>query len=234
VGAFDDRATGAALAEFLAPDFTVFTYARRARVDGGDTPPDAVERKFAVLDALIGATGGSAAVFGFSSGAILALHAATHGSAIGKLALYDAPFDVDAGHARPRVDHASNLAAPIAEGRRGDAVEYCQLEVVGPPAEVVAQVRHAPFRPALERMAHTLVYEATILGGGPLPIGLAASVRVRTVVIDGGDFGHASMRRAVQTLAAALPHGRHLGLEEQQHQIVPATIGPPRRAFFTN
>ena len=231
MGAFNDRGTGAPLAAFLAPDFTVFTYDRRGRGDSGDTAPYAVERELEDLAALLGEAGGSAAVFGFSSGAVLGLQAAAHGLAITKLALYDAPFDVDGRH-RPAVDHAARLAALVQAGRRGDAVEYFQSQVVGLPAELVAQIRHAPVRPALEQMAHTLVYDMTIIGDGSLPTRLAASVKVPVLVIDSGDFGRASMRRAAQALAAALPDGRHLALEEQHHQIVPGTIGPPLRAFF--
>jgi hypothetical protein len=104
--------------------------------------------------------------------------------------------------------------------------------VVGLPPELVAHLRGAPFRPALERMAHTLVYEMTILATTPAPTALAAAVRAPALVIDGGDFGHAPMRCAAQALAAALQHGRHFGLEEQHHQIVPATIGPPLGRFF--
>jgi pimeloyl-ACP methyl ester carboxylesterase len=85
LGAFNDRATGAPLAEHLAADFTVFTYDRRGRGDSGDTAPYAVEREVEDLAALIDAAGGTAAVFGFSSGAVLALRAAAQGLSITKL-----------------------------------------------------------------------------------------------------------------------------------------------------
>jgi pimeloyl-ACP methyl ester carboxylesterase len=51
-----------------------------------------VEREIEDLDTLIAAEGGEAAVFGFSSGAILALEAAVAGSQITRLALYEPPF----------------------------------------------------------------------------------------------------------------------------------------------
>src|SRR4051795_2842036 len=98
-GAFNDHHTAAPLAAALAGDFTVITYDRRARGEsggnrpqpiegGGDDPaprsgpgggarPYAIEREVDDLAALIELAGGSAAVFGFSSGALLALHAAT-------------------------------------------------------------------------------------------------------------------------------------------------------------
>jgi len=125
-------------------------------------------------------------VFGYSSGAALALKAAAAGSTITKLAFYDLPPVVDDPPPQDTVDHASTLAMLVAEGRRGDAVEYFQSELVGIPDEVVAQMRHAPFRPALEAMAHTLVYEAMIVGDRWRPEDLAGSITVPTLAVAAG------------------------------------------------
>src|ERR1700704_2677328 len=73
VGAFNDRSKGAPLAAFLAPHFSVFTYDRRGRGDSGDTAPYAVDREVEDLEALVVEAGGSACVFGYSSGAVLVL-----------------------------------------------------------------------------------------------------------------------------------------------------------------
>src|SRR5512135_2577738 len=71
VGAFNDRTTGEPLARFLEPHFTVFNYDRRGRGDSGDTAPYAIEREIEDLEALIVKAGGSACIFGYSSGATL-------------------------------------------------------------------------------------------------------------------------------------------------------------------
>ena len=224
VGAFNDRTTGVPLAQFLERQFTVFNYDRRGRGESGDTAPYAIEREIEDLDALISQAGGSARVFGYSSGATLALRAAAHGLAISQLALYDPPpTGAKAGELAPQ------LTELIAAGRQGDAVELFQVEAVGIPAAVVAQMRNAPFRPALEKMAHTLVYESTILRS--LPEGLLASVRVPTLVID-GEESHVLLRQAAQSLADALPNGRYHALKGQGHDIVPAVVGPVLEEFF--
>ena len=75
-GAFNDHTTCAPVAEQLADDFTVLTYDRRARGQSGDTRPYAIDREVEDLAALIGTVGDGAAVFGYSSGALLAIHAA--------------------------------------------------------------------------------------------------------------------------------------------------------------
>ena len=233
VGAFNDRSTGAPLAAQLAPHFSVFTYDRRGRGESGDTAPYAVEREIEDLAALIAEAGGAAAVFGYSSGGNLALQAAASGLPITKLALYEAPYLVDDDGQQPRArpNHAAQLSELIAAGRRGDAVEYFQQQMVGIPEEVVVQMRRAPFRPALEAIAHTLVYDATILGDRSLPTEMAASVTVPTLVMAGG-AGAPFMRATAQALADALPNGQVRILEGQTHDIEPSVLGPVLQAFL--
>src|SRR5713101_8311119 len=80
VGAFNERSTGAPLAEALELQLKVLNYDRRGRGASGDAQPYAVEREVEDLDALIREAGGAALVFGYSSGAILALEGALVGS----------------------------------------------------------------------------------------------------------------------------------------------------------
>lgn len=224
VGAFNARATGAPLADVLASHFSVFNYDRRGRGESGDTVPYAVEREIEDLGSLIDQAGGSACVFGYSSGAILALRAAAHGLPIVRLALYEPPpTGARTGTLAPR------LAELVSEGRRGDAVELFQTEGVGIPPAVVAQLRNAPFRPALENMAQTLVYESTILQA--LPAEVLDSVRVPTIVIDGGESPDV-MRQAARSLADELPDATYRTLEGQGHDIDPAVLGPVLQGFF--
>src|SRR5689334_24283834 len=80
-GSFTDRAhpTWAGLARALGPQFTVLNYDRRGRGGSDDTAPYEVQREIEDLADLIAEAGGSAMVFGGSSGAALALEAAAHG-----------------------------------------------------------------------------------------------------------------------------------------------------------
>lgn len=224
MGAFNDRRTGAALAAFLAARFTVLSYDRRGRGDSGDGVHYAVERELEDLDAVIRAAGGSACVLGYSSGAALALEAAAHSAAITKVALYELPPAQSA-------QHAAELASLVSSGRRGDAVEYFQRRIVGIPEDVVAQVRHAPFRSALEAMAHTLVYDATIMREGRLSADLLAGVRQPTLAIAGG-ASPPVMREVADALVRSLPNGRTVTLDGATHDIVPAVLGPVLEQFF--
>jgi pimeloyl-ACP methyl ester carboxylesterase len=230
-GAFNTRSTTEPLAAALQDSFTTLNFDRRGRGDSGDTLPYAVEREIEDLDALLAVAGGSVAVFGYSSGATLALKAAAHGLAIAKLALYDAPFVVDDSRPLLPADFAEQLANLIAAGRRGDAVELYQRVVVGIPDEVVIQMRQAPFRPALEAIAHTLVYEATLVGDLSLPTEILDSVTVPTLVID-GEESPPIMHSAAQTLAQTLRNGRRCTLAGQTHDISPDATAPVLKKFL--
>jgi pimeloyl-ACP methyl ester carboxylesterase len=231
VGAFNDRSTGAPLANALESQFTVLNYDRRGRGASGDTQPYAVEREVEDLDALIREAGGAARVFGYSSGAILALEGAARGLNITKLALYDAPFAVGDDIPRPPKELAGQLAKLVASGRRGEAVELFQTKMVRIPEQVVAQFRHAPFRPALEAIAHTLVYDASIVGDQELPRGQLPSIKTPTLVVYGGE-SPAFMGNSSTALAKALPHGQVRALDGQSHDIVPSALAPVLLEFF--
>jgi pimeloyl-ACP methyl ester carboxylesterase len=225
----------AALAELLAARFTVFNYDRRGRGESGDTAPYAVEREIDDLDALIGEAGGSAYVYGMSSGAALALEAANQGLAITKLALYEAPFVVDDTRRPVPAGYLARLTELVSSNRRGDVVEHFMTNGVGVPAEMVAQMRNQPMWPAFEAVAHTLVYDGTILDGTmdghPLPAERVASVKVPTLVIV-GTAAPAWSQNSTKALADALPRARVRTLQGEFHAVPPAILAPALEEFF--
>jgi pimeloyl-ACP methyl ester carboxylesterase len=224
-----DRTADAAIAQELASDFTVFNYDRRGRGDSGDTLPYAIDREVEDIEAVIGAAGGSAFLWGSSSGAVLALIAA-ESVPVTKLALWEPPFIPD-DLPRPPEDQVSQYETMVAEGRRGDAVEYFMTKIIGMPAEVVAGARTQPWWAATEALAHTLAYDARIMGDYSIPKDRAASVKVPTMVIAGGaDFPW--MRQTAETLAAALPDGQVRLLEGQGHDVDPGVLAPVLKEFF--
>jgi len=78
-GATATRAFGGSseLAQGLAKEgFTTYVYDRRTRGESGDTQPYAVEREIEDIEALIDLAGGTAHLYGISSGGALALEAA--------------------------------------------------------------------------------------------------------------------------------------------------------------
>src|SRR5436190_7588139 len=151
-GASTDRMANAALAALLASDFTVLNYDRRGRGDSGDTSLYAVAREIEDIEALIERAGGSAFLFGTSSGGALALEAAASGLPVTKLALWEPPYFLDP-NARPPTDQVERYHEMISEGRRGDAVEYFLTKVVRMPEELAAFARTQPFWSSQEALA---------------------------------------------------------------------------------
>jgi len=231
-GILGDRSQQAPLAALLAEHFTVFNYDRRGRGESEFTPPYSVEREIEDLDAIIDAAGGEAFVYGTSGCAILALYAAAAEVApkIKKLALWEPPYIVDDSRPPAPQDYKAQLTELLAAGRRGDMVELFMTKAVGMPAEFVAPMRQAPWWPAQEALAHTLIYEATLMGDFSLPKERVASVTVPTLVIDGGQTPWLS--HAAQAVADALPNAQRRTLQGQPHNVAPEAMAPVLVEFF--
>ena len=232
-GAFGSRVFGPMphLAPFLAKDFTVFLYDRRGRNKSGDTPPYAVEREIEDIEALISEAGGSAFVYGISSGAALALEAAAVGINIRKLALYEPPFVTANGNHKPQGDAVRQLSTMIAAGRRGDAVDYFMTKLMGMPSEAIVPMKQAPFWPLMEAVAHTLVYDVIIMGDWSVPAKRLASVTVPTLVMN-GELTDSKVRYAARAVADALPHAQYRILKSQTHDVAPDALAPVLKTFF--
>ena len=214
------------LATLLAARFTVLTYDRRGRGESGDTLPYAVDREVDDLAALIDAVGGSASLYGFSSGAVLALLAAANGHAVTGLALMEPPLALDD---QPQPDLGAEVAELVAAGRRGDAVEHFHTSI-GVPAELISGMRQAPFWPDLEAIAHTLAYDAVI--GTSLPAARLSAIATPTLVLDSAG-SDPRLRTWARRVCDALPNARHRTLDGPWHRIPPEDLAPVLTDHFT-
>jgi len=226
------------LAERLSLHFSAINYDRRGRGQSGDTAPYAVDREIEDIEALIDANGGSAYVYGISSGAALALEAAAKlPTKVKKLALYEPPYIVDSSHAPLPADYVQHLDELIAAGRRGDAVEYFMSAAVGIPAEHIAPMKASPMWPGLEAVAHTISYDGRIMGdkmsGKPFPPQQWATATMPVLVINGG-AGEPFMGVSGDALATLLPNAQRLTMEGQNHGVESSALAPVLIDFFTN
>jgi pimeloyl-ACP methyl ester carboxylesterase len=183
-GAFNDHHRLAPLAAALSADHTTVVYDRRGRGESGDAPAYAIEREVDDLAAVIAAAGGRASVFGYSSGGVIALLAATR-LELDHLFLFEAPF---AGPDRPQADDLpGRMQAMVDNGRPGDAVATFQLEGIGLPPHVVEQIKQSPMWPGLVAMAQATVYDAVITTELAQPTADMLAVSVPTLVMVGAD-----------------------------------------------
>ena len=237
-GAMCDRALMRPTAEELAKHFTVFNYDRRGRGDSGDNAPYAIEREIEDLDALITEAGGNAYVYGHSSGAGLALHAAAAGLSVSRLVLHDPPYapDGDEEARKSALEYGEELETRLSEGRRGDAVELF-FTTVGMPGQMVDEIRQTPRWAELEEIAPTLAYDSEVMGDvgrdGSIPVDRAGAVEVPVLVLTGGaDLPW--MTDVGRRLAEVLPRGQHRILEGQEHVVPPEVLVPVLSGFLAD
>jgi pimeloyl-ACP methyl ester carboxylesterase len=205
-GALCSRAFGpsGAQAACLAEQFSVYTYDRRGRGESGDTQPYAVEREIEDLAAVIGATGGSALVYGISVGSVLALRAAaTLGATlIPRLALCEPPLSVGNEAKAAFAQEKQQIVGLLAAGRRGEAVFTFLSEILPPPA--LEELRASPDWALLETHAPTLAYDYTLLGDGDVPVSVARAVAMPALLLVGEESA-GYKHTAVEALVASLP-----------------------------
>ncbi len=220
------------LAPRLSQHFTVFHYDRRGRGESTDTQPYAIEREIEDIEALITEAGGSAFVFGISSGAALALQAAIQlGDKVKKLAMYEAPYNDDEVARQTWKEYRKQLAEVLAQGRRSDALALFML-LVGMPADHLDGVGHHPLGPRWEEVAPTVAYDAAIMGeDASVPIEKAIGVVVPALIMN-GSASYPFMHSTAAALANALPYAEHCTLEGQTHEVEASVLAPVLVEFF--
>jgi pimeloyl-ACP methyl ester carboxylesterase len=223
--ALADRGGTTRLAKHLAEHFTVINYDRRGRGKSKDTQPYAVDREVEDVEALIDANGGSAFVFGSSSGAALALEAASKlGSKVKMLFMYEPPFIVD--NSRPPIpnDFSKQVSELVSAGRRDDAVKLFFTNGIGMPNFAVTLMRL--LMPGWSKMAgraHTIPYDLAVLAGTqegkPLPAKRWANTTAPTLVVVGSE-SEAFFHSGAKALVEILPNAQYHSLEGCSHSAV--------------
>jgi pimeloyl-ACP methyl ester carboxylesterase len=228
-GALCDRHTLRPLADELARDFDVVTYDRRGRGDSGDGTSYSVQREVDDIGALLTAVGGTAAIYGHSSGAGLAAIAASSGLPFTKVVLHEPPYgpdDVDSD------EDGGKVLELLGEDRRQEAVELF-LMMAGMPQAAAVETAAAP---GVADLAPTLAYDFAVMGhgapGGRTPVDLLRAIKRETLVVAGTaspPFMVDAAHRAVQVLPAA----ELAELADQDHVVPPELLAPVLAEFLS-
>ncbi|HEX3036646.1 MAG TPA: alpha/beta hydrolase [Thermodesulfobacteriota bacterium] len=227
-----DRTSNARLASLLSESFTAYNYDRRGRGDSGDTPPYSVKREIEDIEAVISAAGGMAFLYGSSSGAALALEAVyVLRDKITKLVLWEPPNFVDKKYPPPPPNTAEIYTRLVSAGKRGEAVEFFMTKVVGLPPEFAAAARKEPWWAAQEAIAHTLAYDATIMGDYSLPVERVSAINIPTLVMD-GEASFPFLHSTADAIAKILPRGQRQTLAAQQHNVSPEVLASAMKEFL--
>jgi pimeloyl-ACP methyl ester carboxylesterase len=241
-GGLVDRSENSPLAAELADRFTTYNYDRRGRAESGDTLPYSVQREIEDIEALIAEAGGSAHLYGVSSGGALVLEAAAAGVAANRLAMYEVPYQTDDEFEKAWRMYVEELNATLAAGRRSEAVELF-MRMVGTSDEIIEGAKASEHWAGAEALAHTLAYDAACIGDGPPPTQRLAAITQKTLVATGeaapdpnymGEVPVDFFGRAADEIAAAVPNSERVTLEGQWHMVDAKVLAPVLERFFTS
>ncbi|MER1995987.1 MAG: alpha/beta hydrolase [Arthrobacter sp.] len=218
-----DRTTSAmaGVAELLAAGHTVYTYDRRGKGESGDGEEYTPESEVDDLLAVVETTGGSAALLGTSSGAVLALRAASESAVITSVIAVEPPLTEDTDD-DPDIRPA--LEELLAAGDRAGAVRLFQ-ESIGVPAEMIEASDPGPFEPA----AHTISYDLTLLMETDVRSLTGIRVPVLVLASSGSDD---RLKEWARETAELLPAGSFQLLEGGWHGMEDAVLAAAVDAFL--
>jgi pimeloyl-ACP methyl ester carboxylesterase len=227
-GALCDRNALKPLALALANEFDVISYDRRGRGESGDSTPYAVEREVEDIAALLTALGGTAAVYGHSSGAGLTAIAASSGLPFTKVVLHEPPYGPDDADSS---EDGGRVLELLREGRNQQAVQTFLL-MTGMPEAAAVEIAGVP---GTAELAPTLAYDFAVMDygapGGRLPTELLAKINQPTLVLAGTASPpfmiNAGYRVVKELQAAAL-----IELADQNHVVPPEFLAPVLRTFL--
>jgi len=219
------------IAEALAVERTAVLYDRRGRGASGDTVPYAVEREIDDLGAVIDAVGGSAALFGISSGAALCLRTAAllGPDAVTAVLVFEPPFMPEPALAAAAA-YTAELRAALAAADR-DAAVAAFLRRVGTPEPTIVGARRSPGWAGMTAIAPTLSYDDQVLGDSSLPGGLVRALSVPVLGLAGG-ASPGFLQYGARGVAEAAVDGRFELLAGQGHDPSADVIAPVLLGFL--
>lgn len=221
-GTTSDHTTWDAVRSYLEPYARLYAMDRRGRGASGDGHGYDLAREFedvaAVVDTAAQRAGVPVDVLGHSFGGLVAWGAATLTSGVRRLVLYEGwPVRDPAAVALPPA-LSERLGVLLAAGEDEQAIETFYRRVAAMSEEQLAGYRASPIWSARVAAAHTIPREDQALWdpAATLDPAVAASISVPVLLLVGGDSpGH--LTADPEAVAGALPDGRVVVLEGQQH-----------------
>jgi pimeloyl-ACP methyl ester carboxylesterase len=241
------------LARVLAPTFTVFVPDRRGRgLSGPYRSGDELQQELEDLAALLDATG-AAFIWGLSSGACIALHAARTMPAVQRVAIYEPPLLPDRAAAAAVLRRFDD---ELARGELGAAMVTAMRGAEMGPAffralpkwltawlieKGMAKEANEPTGayPTMRELAPTLHSDFAVVTESSGRLDDYRSIRAGLLLM-GGSKSPAFLKRALADLAGVLPSAKRVELEGLDHAASwntdrggrPAAVAEELRSFF--
>jgi pimeloyl-ACP methyl ester carboxylesterase len=217
-------------AKIFATEFTVYNYDRRGRGDSGNTLPYTMEREIEDIEAMIDLAGGTANLYGHSSGAVLALEAALRlGNKVQKIIMYDAPY-VHNEDRKVEYNQLSKKIHKLLDNEKNAEAMSTFLKGIGMPKVFVLLLPLFPGWRTMKALAPTLAYDIALTQDMP-PVERASRISVPTQIIV-GEKSPSSIHDVGHQLAKAIPNAKFVQLADQDHMVHAKTMLPLLSDFF--
>jgi pimeloyl-ACP methyl ester carboxylesterase len=229
-GSMSSGAHHVELARFLSDTFTVVVPDRRGRgLSGPYRPGDELDQELDDVAALLDGTGATF-LWGLSSGACIALHAARTMTAIQKVAIFEPPLVPDRAQAAAVLERFGDemargkVAAAMITAMRGAEMGPAWFRAL--PKTLTAKLagmgmaqeakRPAGAYPTMRELAFTLHADFAVVAESSGRLDDYRSIRAQ-VLLMGGSKSPAYLKRALADLARVLPGARRVELEGLDH-----------------
>jgi pimeloyl-ACP methyl ester carboxylesterase len=217
-------------AKIFASEFTVYNYDRRGRGNSGNTLPYTMEREIEDIEAIIDSAGGTAYLYGHSSGAVLALEAALRlSNKVQKVIMYDAPYVRDEEKKVEYNQLSQKIHKLLDNGKNAEAMSTF-LKGIGMPKLFVLLLPLFPGWRTMKALAPTLAYDIALTQDMP-PVERATRISVPTQIIV-GEKSPPSIHDVGRQLMKAIPNAKFVQLTGQDHMVNAKTLLPLLSGFF--
>ncbi|MFH5880064.1 alpha/beta fold hydrolase [Arthrobacter sp. NA-172] len=213
-----------------ANGFTVFNYDRRGRGESADASSFTLKDDIDDLAALIEIAGGSAALFGSSSGGAISLAAAAAGLPVTKLALWEVPLSDELGTGG--AEFFAGLQERIASGDKAGTIEYYMKDM---PPEWLAGAKNSPGWPIMLELGPSLLADAESLAWSQSAprAELWSGVTQPTLAIV-GEQTIPIMPKAADSIVANIPSARKATIPGANHGWEPEVMAGALAQFLAD
>lgn len=216
--------------KILSKAFTVYNYDRRGRGDSGDTETYSVQSEVEDIEALIDSAGGSAYIYGHSSGAILAMETALKiPSKIKKIYIYDPPYVSNEKEYQEYQTTKEKIKTFLVEGKNSKAISEF-LVSIGMPKIFTFFLPLTPGWKRTVQLAPTLLYDIT-LTENQAPVKKLAEIKV-PICIAYGEESPNELKIVSNLLNQTIQSSELQSFPKQDHMVDTKILLPKMIQYF--
>lgn len=214
----------------LSKYFTVINYDRRGRGGSLQHSSWSLQKEIEDIDALIDDNGGSAYIYGHSSGAVIALEAAvTLENKIKGVMIYDASY-VSSQTEKETYNSTKVTVENLLKSRQNAKAIKTFLTEIGMPKMSAILLPLIPGWKTMKRLAPTLMYDITLTENLP-PLERLQRISVPVLIL-AGDKNPESIMKVYSHIVDTIPNNQHHILVGRDHMASMKYLVPYMQKFL--